>query len=1573
MKIINKVIVMFVIIISILCLNSKTIYAEYKNPLHFNWETHIDVGGKTVENQIIFCKNKGYSLDGSTTFTKDGGKHKMSAILARAIYLIIQDNKLIEVKEDKRAVIQWILWLQSEKAYNTPSLRKYVVNDYISTNKNLINDSDAINSVNPEAFKTAKETIIKAKKEETGSDDEDYVDLELKKGNATATNLSMEVDANGNYTQCFKLVYNHVKAQNYIKNLIIYSSNIQEYTISYETYNETKDTWVEKGSRIMNIQDKDDSVAEDVDDDDNNGTVRKVMKKIENKTFDEAFPENKKVRIRITIPKDKIDINNATLKIKVGIEGKILGDSAYSGTYQKYKKEGGEKGQNAVSIEVNNNKPDANEDYKTVKFNFRKQGNGAYVKYLDSVYKIGYDTSLGSINVNAGYGKIGNCTRPEWDPITGECVNKEELCQPSYIDGNYANQQVKLDSNAENSQYIFIYKIQYANNSSVPMDMATITRNYNNLNHADNENMYGTRIVDKYTDQSMHLGWINRITEGQSAEYLDENPTVTHPNGNSNITVTRDITLWRDTVQGKDTNTYTYYEDGSIYTGRPPVEVGGTCIYLDTAVTANETLPAAKEGEITIKDAFSFVFFYQPQNQNNVRDAVNVSSNPVWLHSNTNIKGQIFNDNYDYNSGKPTGVVNGQYNAGEEWNSGDNVRVQIYNENKELVSEVLTNNGYYEFNELEENYFNYENLAWTYDGGDSIQEIMANKKKYVVRFLYNGEKYESTIFNEADDGRTDLSRAVECGDLPNGGEQPWSRCSRKEFNEGIIVNTTSKQANDDINIWAEVGSNTYLEDANSVWISSNTSYREHVNLGLITRYFDLNTTVSLESMVVTENKVVQEYKGYGSPTISAEINEADLNQKLEFTEADYTDEDNSLEVWVNYKVKVTNESAAYNADATVNIYCDNRFSALKYGNSPEIPLSYNNGSSSIVKLSSFNFKNIESSQEMNISMKLNKNTIKNIMETNGTDFLRTLDFVAEIGKHSSYYKVNPYGKGHNGEIAGKLDEDSIPGNFDINIYNNCTSSLERHKYVISEDDTSRAFGVQLTKSGGSRIISGYVFEDETEVKNNVRLGNGKYDKLRDKLIKGVNVTLKDEFTGKEYNTKTDENGKYTIENVIPSAYYTLKFTYGNGDTKYYNSQDYKSTIDKTNNNYEVERIKIEQGYTKVPYGESKYWYSQTKGYSIAKDVNINKNEEFKVLNNNNAVKLENYALDNSSELNLSNEAKTKSFLVPITEYGDSNKSAAFEIAEMDFGLAERPRSELTLHKKVDHITIITSDGRTLIDGKQGKINSTSWTQDKYVQAIVDENLIYGSTLKITYKYTVENTGELDYNTQEFYNYGIIPNNKEPIKTKADKIIDYIDNNLMYEETMQANPESTELNSNYWNIAKEEEKALLGEDAKNGAKEINTILTTDKLNKELQPEKETDPIYLTVSKVLSSSEDSNAAFTYNNYAEIIQSTNELGRRSYSTKNKKLLSDLNEERGTEYITDTQKAKTNYVLSIPGDLNPNTLTTIEEPDSDKAQEVQIVPPFGSQRVIWTIIATVSSIILAVGIILTKKKVLK
>lgn len=616
-------------------------------------------------------------------------------------------------------------------------------------------------------------------------------------------------------------------------------------------------------------------------------------------------------------------------------------------------------------------------------------------------------------------------------------------------------------------------------------------------------------------------------------------------------------------------------------------------------------------------------------------------------------------------------------------------------------------------------------------------------------------------------------------------------------------------------------------------------------------------------------------------------------------------------------------------------------------------------------------------------------------------------------------------------MAGKLDENSIPGNFNINEYN------ANHNMKL-EDDTDKALGVRLIKqgeNGNSRKITGIVFEDATsqhdedlrgtKAQNNAKLryGDGKYIKggttPKDKTIKGVKVQLKDETSGKIYEGTSDENGTYTLENIIPSANYTIEFTYGDGETKQYNYQDYKSTIDTSDINYKDSSSKgtDSKGNVIVAKGSENYWYSKAGNNSVAKDK-VKKYDWSQSMTYAEAVKLENYN-DNSKDI--SNTAATEKFMVPITEYGkDSSGNAAFTINNMNFGLAEKPRSELTINKVVDHITITTSDGRTLIDGTKGAINSTSWT-DRYVQAIVDENLIYGSTLKITYKYYVTNTGEIDFayiGGNNFYDYGKIGQEGGMIvKTKADKIIDYVDNNLMYDENMQANPEDTnKTNKNYWNTAGAEDLDLLGEDAKKGAKNINTKIVTTELNEDLVPGKSTGPIYLTLSKVLSSSEDKDKnALTYNNYAEIIQATNQLGRRSYhttttpnnsekdnyttkevrddngritgfqitNTGNDKniLLSDV-VNRGAPVTDEKMKQRGNQlVLSIPGDLDMSkvsngTSTLYWEPDSDidlAGGSVQIVPPFGSQRVIWTIIATVSTIILAVGIVLIQKKTLK
>lgn len=1243
-----------------------------------------------------------------------------------------------------------------------------------------------------------------------------------------------------------------------------------------------------------------------------------------------------------------------------------------------------------------------------------------------SKYKILY----GEKNEDGTNKYYKKCKNPNLDE-NGNITNMEEIITPTFEDGtpvnfgdyagtNWHTGTIKDPSNLQNytagnnmPEYIFVYKILYYSKGD------------------------GAVTVKKCAEDS-----------------------------NEGSAVIKDYFSGLSFIDGS------YYEEKSYVSGQLSATYGNDYGVID--IDTNNLAGATDPGNVARFFWANELRFYCSDSE---ARAINIAGNITVEKWKMSVRGNIFIDKYGYN--KDTRIMDGYMGDGDEVLN-EPVKVELYRvasneaiQNGQLISERVVTNGSYQFNDLDV----FAATSDTFDYYSSAESFIADKStyyKYYVRFVYNGQVYETTVQTVNWDATYNTGNSC-----IEGGGAAFHNLERADFNSRYKdvkydlsnpnISRMSTETKDISNNNLLSGNSnvsdagTYLMDAGINYEILSTNHRVHsnedqgskaawVNLGVIKRYFDLNLTTSLESMNVSINGVAQTFKGFGSPTITANITSADLSedklsQKLAVQESDYKADDieKPLEVWVNYKVRVSNESVAYYSDATVDIDCDNRFSAFKVNDGSEMPLPNNseNNSPTVIKLGTFTLNDIESSKEINISMKLDRDTIKNIMEKNGTDFVRTLEFVAEIGEHTSYYNDNAYGKGYTkGTIAGKLDEDSIPGNFNINAYNSCNSTVER-KNLLTEDDIDRAYGVQLIKQGegNSRKITGIVFEDATSqhdkdvdgngVDNNkikLRYGNGKYDEggidPKDKTIEGVEVKVIDNTSGKTYEDISKTDGKYTIENVIPSANYTIEFTYGDGTQKQYNSQDYKSTIDMSKIKYTVKDEGTDSNGNKIAaIGADNYWYSKARNNSVAKDKNKGEINNESINNESmtyeTAVALENYKDDTNSNLKLSNTATTAEFMVPITEYGkDSSGNATFTIENMNFGLAEKPRSELTINKVVDHVTITTSDGRTLIDGTQGAINSTSWT-DRYVQAIVDENLIYGSTLKITYKYYVTNTGEVDIAPvaqSRFYDYGVI-NYPFVIKTKADKIIDYVDNSLMYDEKMQANPEdANKKNKDYWKTAEDSDLELLGNEAKNGASNINTKLVTTGLSEDLVPGQSTGPIYLTLSKVLSSSEDKGKnALTYNNYAEIIQATNQLGRRSYHTtttpnnseKDNYTTKEVRDDNGriTGFqITNTGNDKNillsdvvnrgapvadekmkqsgkQLVLSIPGDLDMSKLSAEEttlywEPDSDidlAGGSVQIVPPFGSQRVIWIIIATVSTTILAVGIILIKKKVLK
>ncbi len=205
--------------------------------------------------------------------------------------------------------------------------------------------------------------------------------------------------------------------------------------------------------------------------------------------------------------------------------------------------------------------------------------------------------------------------------------------------------------------------------------------------------------------------------------------------------------------------------------------------------------------------------------------------------------------------------------------------------------------------------------------------------------------------------------------------------------------------------------------------------------------------------------------------------------------------------------------------------------------------------------------------------------------------------VAEITKFTSYYSSTSENRWSSpGEISGRVDEDSAPGNVNIKDYN------EKSYY---EDDTDSAPIINVGISDENRVISGIVWDDAQtkDAGYGQIVGNGLYNSDEgDKLINDItteiyqSITIPEttadgetvykeyqfawptsesiaslgnktieELTGFKQSTVT-KNGEYEFVN-IPAGNYRVRFIYGDkkietgksGSEEIYSGQDYKTT------------------------------------------------------------------------------------------------------------------------------------------------------------------------------------------------------------------------------------------------------------------------------------------------------------------------------------------------------------------------------------------------------------------------------
>lgn len=313
----------------------------------------------------------------------------------------------------------------------------------------------------------------------------------------------------------------------------------------------------------------------------------------------------------------------------------------------------------------------------------------------------------------------------------------------------------------------------------------------------------------------------------------------------------------------------------------------------------------------------------------------------------------------------------------------------------------------------------------------------------------------------------------------------------------------------------------------------------------------------------------------------------------------------------------------------------------------------------------------------------------------------------------------------------------------------------------------------------------------------------------------------------------------------------------------------------------------------------------------------------------------------------------------------------YTLNDVDLGITERPKAALELGKKITNVQIKLANGNILFDANKG-MTDLQWrsgspyklnegiknhkypeyygaSQDRYayrtsvkalvdskydsqgnnglIVATMDEELMQGANIKISYLLTVTNVGETDYEGQDFYYKGTGAGTV--VTTKADIVADYVANNLNFKTDNN--------NGTGWQIT--DSNALeLSNDAKAGATKYNNIIRTSNLNKALTPGDNTT-VGLVLTQLINP-ENSTDDKTYDNIAEITTISNTVGRR-------------------------------MAYSIQGNQDPTK--TPAEVDSVKSERVTILPPFGSGNIVVYIAITAGVLaILTVGIIFIKKKVL-
>ena len=358
-------------------------------------------------------------------------------------------------------------------------------------------------------------------------------------------------------------------------------------------------------------------------------------------------------------------------------------------------------------------------------------------------------------------------------------------------------------------------------------------------------------------------------------------------------------------------------------------------------------------------------------------------------------------------------------------------------------------------------------------------------------------------------------------------------------------------------------------------------------------------------------------------------------------------------------------------------------------------------------------------------------------------------------------------------------------------------------------------------------------------------------------------------------TISNNEGAYEFVGIIP-GHYKVKFVYG--EEVIYETLKIQSEIVGDNNNNEkvtVEKYKstVRTAGDLINY-ENEYWYEydnnneNVERYSDALD-NYEKrteiNRDLKTLNygkkelyKDGKIK---YSMDSYTDImDVSIKDREKDVISYIESGGEESTGT---ISNIDFGITERPRQELKVNKTISYIKLTLANGQVLLEGDPTEISKrinnqyVTYPESDLLKIEIDNEILQGSILEVTYGIEVENLSEIDYDEQGYYNYGIPVSLDNLVKLTITKLMDYMDDKLATEDSSWDELDKNAV-KNLWNNNVKYENGKYQEISQETYEEIKNktnvlLLENSNALKDIEPGK-SKTAYVTATKILSTSND-----------------------------------------------------------------------------------------------------------------------